>query len=141
MGYLIDNTSFIKYHIAIIPEADAQVMDVTPYRIFDGITNTYINPLFCTLQVVAGGTDYQGWNNLYLTSNPFGGRLGTMDENTVILGNPYSAAMLINCSHPPTAPGGASKANYSLYLNFQNPISNGTGDIKVILFYTTLPLA
>jgi hypothetical protein len=116
-------------------------MDTSPYRILNGIQDTYINPLFCTLQVVSGGTDYQGWNNLYLTSNPFGGILGTMNETTLILGNPYSAAMLINCNHPPTAPGGASKANYSLYLNFQNAISNGTGDIKVTLFYTTLPLA
>lgn len=140
MGYLID-APLIKSVTVIIPEADAQIMDTTPFKIFTGIANVYINPLFCTLQVVSGGTDYTGFGNLNLTSNPFGGQLGVLDETSGILGNPYSSAMLINCGHPPTTPGGNSKAGYGLYLNFQNAITTGTGDIKVVLYYTLLPLA
>lgn len=138
MGYLID-APLIKSVTVIIPEADAQQMDTTPYRILTGIPNVYINPLFCTLQVVSGGSLYIGYSNLYLTSFAFGSVIGTLDENNNILDNQYSCAMLININHPPTTPGGTSKAGYSLYLNFQNAITNGTGDIKVILYYTALP--
>lgn len=135
MGYLVKSTFLTK--TLVIPEADVQLLHTAPYTILSGIPGIYLQPIVCIVQIMNNSINaYAGFSNLYLEGlSP----IGTLDETNNILGNQYSNAILINVDHPPTTPGGTSKAGIGLSLRFGSPISAGDGDMKVILYYIALP--
>jgi hypothetical protein len=138
MGYLI-NTEFISKKI-IIPEADVQVMDATPYTILDYSGNGFIQVLSCAVTPdINQSTAYAGFDHLYLRDqNPANGRLGIYDELLFPLSANYLSCLLINMIHPPNRFGAVKKIARGLSLQFGLPISAGDGDLIVFLQYRIL---
>jgi len=140
MGYLI-NTEFISTKI-IIPEADVQAMDATPYTILDYSGNGFIQVLTCAVTPdINQTTPYQGFDHLYLRDqNPANARIGVYDELNFPLEINYLSLLIINMNHPPNRFGSVKKTSNGLSLEFNLPITGGDGDLIVYLQYRILNL-
>jgi hypothetical protein len=140
MGYLI-NTEFISTKI-VIPEADVQVLDSTPYTILNYSGSGFIQTLTCAVTPdINQTTPYTGFDHLYLRTQPTASiRLGVYDELTYQLETNYLSCLIINMQHPPNRFGVAQKAFTGLALEFGLPISGGDGDLIVFLQYRIINL-
>jgi hypothetical protein len=138
MGYLI-NTEFISKKI-IIPEADVQVMDATPYTILDYSGNGFIQVLSCAVTPnINQSTPYAGFDHLYLRDqSPANARIAVYDELNFGLEANYLSCLIINMNHPPNRFGAVKKSGNGLSLEFGLPISAGDGDLIVFLQYRIL---
>lgn len=140
MGYLI-NTEFISKRI-VIPEADVQIMDTTPYTILDYSGSGFIQVLTCAVTPDINQTvPYVGFDHLYLREQPTASdRIGIYDELIYQLERGYLSCLLINMQHPPNRFGASKKAFYGLALEFGLPITAGDGDLIVYLQYRIINL-
>jgi hypothetical protein len=140
MGYLI-NTEFISTKI-IIPEADVQVLDSTPYTILNYSGSGFIQCLTCAVTPDINQTaPYIGFDHLYLRTKPSAANiLGVYDELTYQLETNYLSCLNINMQHPPNRFGVAQKASTGLALEFNQPITAGDGDLIVFLQYRIINL-
>ena len=140
MGYLI-NTEFISKRI-VIPEADVQIMDTTPYTILDYSGSGFIQTLSCAVTPDSNQTvPYIGFDHLYLRTKPSAAfRLGVYDELSYQLETNYLSCLLINMQHPPNRFGVAQKGLTGLALEFGSPITAGDGDLIVYLQYRIINL-
>jgi hypothetical protein len=140
MGYLI-NTEFISKRI-IIPEADVQIMDTTPYTILDYSGSGYIQTLTCAVTPDSNQTaPYTGFDHLYLRNQPSAAdRLGIYDEIVLPLSFGYLSSLIINMIHPPNRFGTIKKIANGLALEFNLPITAGDGDLIVFLQYRIINL-
>jgi len=135
MGYLL-NTDFISKRI-IIPQADVQIMDTTPYTILDYSGSGYIQTLTCAVTPNSNQTiPYTGFDHLYLRNQPSAAdKLGIYDELVYPLEFGYLSSLIINMIHPPNRFGTIKKAVNGLALEFSLPITAGDGDLIVYLQY------
>jgi hypothetical protein len=140
MGYLLD-TGFIKKLTVVIPEADVQVMDTTPYTLISGNNINVFIPIACTIQIAANQTTpYTGPTHLHLTNtqNTSVGNISAtyaLNASTVpglITGN-IIYSMLCNFQATPNRYGGIN-ANKSLEIFFDAAVT-GDGDMIVNLLY------
>jgi hypothetical protein len=140
MGYLI-NTEFISKKI-IIPQADVQIMDTTPYTILDYSGSGFIQTLTCAVTPDINQTiPYTGFDHLYLREQPSAAnKIGIYDENVYQLEVTYLSSLIINMSHPPNRFGSVKKAFNGLALEFGLPIASGDGDLIVYLQYRIINL-
>lgn len=138
MGYLI-NTEFISKKI-IIPEADVQIMDATPYIILDYSGSGFIQVLSCAVTPdVNQSTPYAGFDHLYLREqSPANARIGVYDELNFNLQANYLSCLIINMNHPPNRFGAVKKSARGLSLEFGLPITGGDGNLIVFLQYRIL---
>ena len=139
MGYLID-TGLIKKLTVVIPEADVQVMDSTPYTLLPGNGINIFVPIACTIQIAANQTTpYTGFTHVHLTnrqSTNVGNIAATYSANAVnnnleTGNNLYS--MLCSFQASPNRYGG-SNANKPVEIFFDAAVT-GDGDMIVNLFY------
>jgi hypothetical protein len=140
MGYLI-NTEFISKKI-IIPEADVQILDSTPYTILDYSGSGFIQVLTCALTPdINQSTPYSGFDHLYLRDqNPANAKIGIYDELNFGLEANYLSCLIINMNHPPNRFGAVKKSGNGLALEFGLPITAGDGDLIVYLQYRIINL-
>jgi len=140
MGYLI-NTEFISTKI-VIPEADVQIMDATPYTILDYSGSGFIQVLSCAATPdINQSTPYTGFNHLYLRDqSPANARLGIYDEQLFQLELNYLTCLIINMNHPPNRFGAVKKSARGLALQFNSPITAGDGNLIVFLQYRIINL-
>jgi hypothetical protein len=140
MGYLID-TGLIKKLTVVIPEADVQVMDSTPYTLLQGNGINVFVPIACTIQIAANQTTpYTGFTHLHLmnTQNPGVGNitatysLNASASNNLTTGN-ILYSMLCNFQASPNRFGGIN-ANKPIEIFFDAAVT-GDGDMIVNLFY------
>jgi hypothetical protein len=137
MGYLID-TSIIRQHTTIIPSADAQILDSTPFEIFPPVLDTYIYPISVNLLVQKNSTAaYIGYNVIELINGTTTAIIATCRESRAILDYGYSVNLCMDNNFPPFDPGSTIKSNNPLRLKFRLPITAGDGDILVIINYTS----
>jgi hypothetical protein len=139
MGYLID-TGLIKKLTVVIPEADVQVMDSTPYTLLPGNNINIYVPIACTIQIAANQTTpYTGFIHLHLTNRQTTSvtniaatySANAVNNNLETGNNLYS--MLCSFQASPNRFGG-SNGNKPLEIFFDNPVT-GDGDMIVNLFY------
>jgi hypothetical protein len=140
MGYLI-NTEFISKKI-IIPEADVQILDSTPYTILDYSGSGFIQVLTCAVTPdINQSTPYAGFDHLYLRDqNPANAIIGIYDELNFGLEANYLSCLIINMNHPPNRFGAVKKVSNGLALEFGLPITAGDGDLIVYLQYRIINL-
>jgi len=140
VGYLI-NTEFISKRI-VIPEADVQIMDTTPYTILDYSGSGFIQVLTCAVTPDSNQIlPYTGFDHLYLRTKPSAAfKLGVYDELSYQLEIGYLSCLLINMQHPPNRFGVAQKLSTGLALEFNLPITTGDGDLIVYLQYRIINL-
>ena len=138
MGYLIEPDVIITKTV-IIPEADAQIMDITPYTIL-GLQSSYVQCISVTLTGETISTPYAGFDHLYLKDDITSRIIGIYDETSngqgISVG--YVNFMLLNMKHPPNVFGAFIKANGTITLQFSQPITQGDGDIYVNFAYRLL---
>lgn len=143
MGYLID-PNFIKKVTVVIPTADVQIMDTTPYTIITGNNLNFYVPIACTIQISANQTTpYTGFTHLHLmnTQNPGVGNIcatysaNASSSSDLITGN-VLYSMLCNFQATPNRFGGIN-ANKPVEIFFDAPVT-GNGDMIVNLFYYTI---
>jgi hypothetical protein len=140
MGYLIEQT-LIKKLTVVIPEADVQVMDSTPYTLLPGNGINVFIPIACTIQIAANQTTpYTGFTHLHLmnTQNPGVGNItatyaiNASSANSLTTGN-ILYSMLCNFQASPNRFGGIN-ANKPIDIFFDLPVT-GNGDMIVNLLY------
>lgn len=138
MGYLI-NSEFISKKI-IIPEADVQILDSTPYVILDYSGDGLIQVLSCAVTPNSNqATTYLGFGHLYLRDQPTSlAKIAIYDEAIAGLELNYLSSLIINMNHPPNTFGSQKKLGNGLALQFQTPITQGDGDLIVFIQYRIL---
>lgn len=134
MGYLIQNTDIITKYL-IIPDAEVQLMDFSPYAILKA-TPGGIQCISISVKVLPGGGAYTNFNHLYLIDTVTGIPVGLYDEaaSGVGLGTGYNTFLILNMKHPPNVFGAYSKDGSGLSLQFAQPVS-GFGDLQVSFQY------
>ena len=132
MGYLIQPVDIFTKTV-IIPDADVQVMDVTPYTILQGTIGT-IQCISLSVKVLPGGGAYINFNHLYLLDSITGAPVGIYDENASAIGTGYNSFLILNMKHPPNVFGAYSKDGGGLLLKFAQTVS-GFGDLQVSFQY------
>jgi len=140
MGYLIEQT-LIKKLSVVIPEADVQVMDSTPYTLLQGNGKNVFVPIACTIQIAANQTTpYTGFTHLHLTNTQNYGvgnitasyAINASSGNNLTTGNNLYS-MLCNFQASPNRFGGIN-ANKPLEIFFDAAVT-GNGDMIVNLLY------
>jgi len=141
MGYIIDNSDFIK-KVITIPSADVQIMDSgTPYTLVNTNMLFIAVPVLCYVKIKNNQTvPYSGFTHLHLAS---GGNYGSGDLCATYAANASSNldlqpgsifSFLVNFQASPNKFGGINGIK-NLEIFFDILPTAGDGDMEVTLYY------